>query len=148
MKNFLKIQIVLAIYLLYVCFILNQTEHRGRLFRMIISAVLSYIFLQNKYSSFTKLYISLYTVYILFSIILFESCLKMNSTGGQILMCNLILIQNILQKLSLLDKKYKMLIQIISQLYYFLRIYFYNNRKINLFNDKNYAPSILTFILL
>ena len=82
MRNFLNILILVIVYLFYIYFILNQSEHGGRLLRVTIAAILCFVFLSNKYTTFTKLYIAVYTVYVLFSIIIFESCLKLNSVSG------------------------------------------------------------------
>jgi len=61
---------------------LNLKEYGERLLRLTITAVLGFVFLTKKFSTFTKLYIAIYTVFILFSIIIMEACIKLTSING------------------------------------------------------------------
>jgi hypothetical protein len=61
---------------------MNYKEYGERLLRLLITAGLGFVFVTRKFSSFSKLYIAIYAVYVVFSIIIMEACIKLTSING------------------------------------------------------------------
>ena len=97
-------------YVTYLCLIKQQYEQKERLIRCIVTFFLCQLFLRNKCSNRTTLSIVIYSLYIIHTIVAVESCLKLSPISKQILMSNLVMFQNVLHKLSLMDKNQKIFI--------------------------------------